>query len=394
MHEIYFDNNATTHPLPGVCEAMSAFLQTGSGNPSSAHSKGNRARAYLISARDSLAALLGVDPASLTFTSGATESNNMVLKSAVAGAKGQARIVTTAIEHSSILKVCEFLESRGVEVIQLPVDSQGHIDLDQLRETLTRETTIVSIQWVNNETGVIQPIEAIGEICRSADVPFHTDAAQAVGKVEMNVERLPIDFLSLTGHKFHAPAGIGAVYARVPHSLRPLLHGGDQEQDLRAGTENLVGIDAMGKAAELRQSQLAAIIAKLQSLRDAFEDKLFDATRDLHINGDTDSRVCNTTNVRFSNLDGQALVAQLDGENIFCSQSSACTSQRPEPSQVLRAMGLSEDEAYSSVRFSFSEVNTFDEVDYAVEKIAEICEKLRRFTARLGDHHAQTMETG
>jgi len=344
-------------------------------------------------AREALAALIGVDSSTLVFTSGGTEANNMVLLSAAQSRTSAPRIVTTPVEHSSILKMCDHLEGSGAEVVLLPVTRLGHIDLGELRASLTANTALVSVQWVNNETGVVQPVEDIGKICRSAGVRFHTDAAQAIGKLDVSTSRLPVDFLSVTAHKFHGPCGVGAVFARSVGALRPLLYGGPQEQDRRAGTENLPGIVGMGKAARLRRERFQEIQSKLGDLRDQFETLVFDLVPGVEINGDPRHRVSNTTNLRFHDVDGQALVAQLDGRGIRCSQSSACTNQRPEPSYVLRAMGLSEEAAYSSVRFSFSVENTSDEAQIAAEAIAEICRSLRSFSARKREARAKAART-
>lgn len=383
FREIYLDNNATTQPLPKVIEAMLEVLGEGFGNPSSAHSTGNRARVNVCKARDLLAELIGVDPDQIFFTSGGTEANNMALASAVKNSLGTTQIITTQVEHSSILKFCNYLAENGANIVYLPVDHNGHISLVEIEEAISPKTALISVQWVNNETGIIQPIKAIGEICRKHGIPFHTDAAQAVGKIGMNVSEMPIDFLSLTAHKFHGPQGIGALYGRNRRYLRPMFHGGPQEYGLRAGTENVPGIVGIGKAAELRFIRLSEIQEKLACLRDRFENLVLEMVPGTKVNGERNNRVCNTTNILFSNIKGQALVAQLDQAGIRCSQSSACTNQNPEPSYVLRAMGLTEDEAYSSVRFSFSELNTFEEVDYAVRIIAEIYNKLRTFEANI-----------
>jgi cysteine desulfurase len=244
---------------------------------------------------------------------------------------------------------------------------------------ITPETSLVSIQWVNNETGVIQPIEHIGALCRRREVPFHTDAAQAVGKLAINVASLPIDFLSLTAHKFHGPQGIGILYAGNPRWIVPVFHGGSQEMGLRAGTENVPGIVGLGAAARKRAEQLGEIQQNLGILRDRFEQLVLDMIPETEVNGDKSNRVCNTTNLLFRGVDGQALVAQLDQLGIRCSQSSACTNHRPEPSYVLRAMGLSEDEAYSSVRFSVSEQNSLSDIEWAAKQMSLICKKLRAF---------------
>lgn len=351
------------------------------GNPSSAHGAGDRARGYLAKARDNVAELIGGDPSNLIFTGSGTEANNMVLMSCLSELKNPSQIITTSIEHSSILKACDYLFEKGVDIVYLEVDSSGLVNLQQLGNAISDKTSLVSIQWVNNETGVIQPIEKISKICRSKEVPFHTDAAQAVGKMEVNVENFSIDFLTLTGHKFHGPAGVGAIYGKNIDQLPPFFFGGQQEFCLRPGTENLSGIVGMGEAARLRNNGLTQITEKIRSLRDYFEAKLFENIPEIEINGNVDSRICNTSNIRFKGLDGLALIARLDGEGIRCSQSSACTNMSPEPSYVLRAMGFSEGEAYSSVRFGFSEENTHEGVEIAIKLISGLSKKLRQFYA-------------
>jgi cysteine desulfurase len=378
-HEIYLDNNATTQPLPEVLEAMIEVLGEGFGNPSSAHAAGDRARDSMRCAREAVAALIGADPSMIVFTSGGTEANNLVFASVLGGHGARPRIVTTAVEHSSIPKYCEYLRELGVDVITLPVNRAGRLSLQDVEVAVTPETSLVSVQWVNNETGVMQPVAQIGELCRERGIPFHTDAAQAVGKLPMNVSTLPIDFLSLTAHKFHGPQGVGALYARHRRWLTPMLRGGSQEEGLRAGTENVPGIVGMGKAATLRLARLDDIQPYLHGLRDRFEHRVLDMVPGTEVNGDRTQRVCNTTNLLFRDIDGEALMAQLDHVGIRCSQSSACTNMRPEPSAVLRAMGLSEDEAYASVRFGVSEQNTVDEIEWAAMQIREICTKLRAF---------------
>ena len=379
--EIYLDNNATTRPLREVRESMLGALGEHFGNPSSAHSTGERGREHLRRARASVADLIHADAESIVFTSSGTESNNLALHSGVA-LRAPGRIVTTAVEHSSILKDCEFLARQGVEVVLLPVNRAGLIDLDELEATVTPETAMVSVQWVNNETGVIQDLETISAICSSTGVHLHTDACQAVGKILVDVTRTPVDFLTLTAHKFHGPQGVGALYAKDPSQLQPTIHGGSQEGGLRAGTENLSGIVGFGKAAELRHERLSRLQIELAELRVYFEQRVLALLAKVEINGDTNRRACNTTNLLFRGVDGEALVARLDQEGIRCSQSSACTNQRPEASYVLTAMGLSEEEAYSSVRFSVSEETTKEDLDVAAETTARLCTQLRRFHSR------------
>ena len=384
MREVYLDNNATTRPLPEVREAMMRVLGEDFGNPSSVHSAGDRVREAMVVARDSVAQLVGAESDQIVFMGSGTEANNTVFNSVIQRAPTgkRVRIVTTTVEHSSIVKMCDYLSARGVEVVSVPVDRRGQLVWEALDEAVTPKTDLVSVQWVNNETGAILPVERIAQLCQSRGVLFHTDAAQAAGKLPVSVTDLPVDFLTFTAHKFHGPQGIGALYVRSSKELLPLLWGGSQEGGLRPGTENVPGIIGMGTAAQLRLERLENVQELMASLRDRFEQSVIAQIPDVEINGDPDMRVCNTTNLLFRDVDGQALVARLDQGGIRCSQSSACTNQRPEPSYVLRTMGLSESEAYASVRFSFSEFNTVEDVDDAVVHLARLCEQLRRFSRR------------
>jgi cysteine desulfurase len=381
--EIYLDNNATTPPLAAVTDEVVSGLQQDYGNPSSPHGRGQSSRAKLAQARERVAALLGAHSDQVIFTAGATEGNNTVLKS-ILGQGGHARLITTPVEHSSVLKVAEHLAARGVAVTYLDVDPSGRVTPDQLRAALSEPADLVSIQWANSETGVLQPIAELREICQKYGVPLHVDAAQAVGRMPINLAKLPIDYLTFTGHKLHGPQGTGALFARDRSRVVPLLHGGDQEHDRRAGTENVPGIAGFGRAATERDQSLDNAVSHMQALRDRFEEDLLSLVEDVFVNGDRTHRVCNTSNIRFAGIEGQALMAQLDRQGIICSQTSACTSQRPEPSYVLRTLGLSNDEAFASVRFSFSVLNTAEEVDRAVDSIAEVCDRLRSFARMAG----------
>jgi cysteine desulfurase len=374
--EIYLDNNATTKPLPDVVKTMLPILSGGFGNPSSSHSAGERAREYIIGARKQLGQLIGADPKNIVFTSSGTEANNMAFYSFTRGKSERCRILTTTIEHSSIRKMCSHLRIKGVDIILLPVDSRGHIDLEELRRLVRENVDLVSIQWVNNETGVIQPLAEIVAICHENGKIIHTDAAQAVGKLEVDMDDIAVDFLSLTGHKFHSPQGIGAIYCRDKFLLAPIFFGGFQEHGFRPGTENVSGIVGMGKAAELRRKNLKDHTGKMRELRDCFESKILESVPHTSINGDPSKRICNTTNILFGGIDGRILLKKLDTMGIRCSQSSACTNSQSEPSYVLKAMGRTDEEAYSSIRFSFSIENTIQEVDRAVDVISRTCEEL------------------
>ncbi len=376
--EIFLDNNATTQPLSKVAAAVVNAMSDSFGNPSSSNRTGERSRKLLHEAREAVAELIGAPSESMCFTSGATEANNWVLQRVCM--RPNTSLITTDIEHSSIRSLCDVVENHGTHVIRLPTNSRGLISSRQLEEAITSETTLVSVHWVNNETGMIQPVEEIATICREWGVMFHTDASQAVGKLPVNVEKLGCDFLSFSAHKFHGPQGVGGLYVRPGIRLPPLIFGGSQESGRRPGTENLPGIAGAGAAAALRHAGIGDTIARLQQLRDRFESAVLTQIPDVFVNGDPSHRICNTTNLRFEGVDGQALVARLDQQGVCCSQSSACTNQRPEPSYVLRAMGLSESQAYASVRFSVSVLNSNEDLDQTVGILAALVARLRKFS--------------
>ena len=382
---IYLDNNATTEPLPEVREAIAAALGLGPSNPSSPHMAGEPARRLLADARKSVAQLIVASPEQVVFTSSGTEANNMAMHS-IAFQRPQPRLVTTPVEHESIRRKAEMLEASGVAVVELPVDNAGRVLLDAADGLITPDVGLVSIQWVNNETGVVQPVEQIAAICRSRGVRFHTDAAQAVGKIPVDVTSLEPDLLTFTGHKLHAPMGVGVLYLRQGIPLQPILGGGTQEFGLRPGSQNLLGIAGLGIACQLRRKRLRNIMEHMTKLRDAFEHRVVEACEGACINTPPEvNRVCNTTNIRFPGIDGEALLAQLITHGVCCSQGSACTAQIPEPSHTLLAMGLTADEAYQSIRFSVSELNTMAEIDDAAEIIAACYTRLKGVFRRSSD---------
>jgi cysteine desulfurase len=383
MRQVYLDNNATTRPLPEVREAVLAALDRNFGNPSSVHSAGERARECLEAARSAVSRLIGSPPQNVIFTSGATESNNTAILAAVRRLrKRPIRIVTTAVEHSSILQACEHIRGSDIELILMGVDHYGQVDLDVLKSHLAIGSGVVVIQWANSETGVIQPIETIAELCQRFGYLFHTDAAQSIGKLPIEIANLPVDSLSMSAHKMHGPSGVGALFVRDLRSFAPLLHGGSQEFSLRPGTENVSGIAGFGAAAKCRRERQSQIAIRLLELRNRFEVLVRRSIPDVAVNGSENSRLCNTSNLRFPGVDGQALVLRLDQMGIQCSQSTACTNSRPSPSYVLTAMGLSELEAYASVRFSFGEWNVDEDVNDAVAALTKLCEQLRSFRSR------------
>ncbi len=375
---IYLDNNASTPIAPSVRRAISDAMCEHVGNPSSAHTVGRQIRRLIEHARDNLANLLHVDPDLIYFTSGATEANNVVLQS-VNRKSPRGHVVTTPVEHPSVLEPAKWLADIGATVDYAKIGADGLIDLSDLRQTLALQPDLVSVQWVNNETGVVQPIREIAEICREQEVALHVDAAQAVGKLDMCLGKFSPDFVSVSGHKFHGPAGVGALVCREPKTLRPLLIGGGQEHGLRSGTENWPGIVGIGLAASDLARNLPNQISRLASLREQLEEGVLGRVPRTKAIAANSPRVPNTTNIQFVGLDGQALVAQLNAQGIMCSQTSACSNQRPEPSYVLRAMGLSEEEAYSCVRFSVSTMNTEEEINEVVETIEQCANRLLTF---------------
>ena len=377
--EIYFDNNATTFPLPEVVNAVAEAMAGAYGNPSSLHNAGTRARAALRRAREQVASLLRAREEEVIFTSGTTEANNLVLLSLLHGRLKGFRLVTTSVEHSSILHAARHLETEGVPVTVLEVDRNGLIEPGALVEAIEPGRTLVSIQWANNETGVVQPIPELASAARAAGAVFHSDAAQAVGKVPVDLSQHSVDLISLTGHKIHGPLGIGAIVGPGVPNLHPLTFGGSQERSLRPGTENLPGIIGLGVALGIRASRFEDVARTTRDLRDRFEALLEAKDVVAGVNGREVERLPNTSNVLFSQVDGEALVIRLDLAGIRCSQSSACTNSRPEPSYVLRAMGLSESEAYASIRFGFSEMNTVEEIDLAAGMIEALHTSLLRF---------------
>jgi cysteine desulfurase len=375
---IYFDANATTQPTTVIANGIIEALSAPFGNPSSAHAAGLSARKHIQQSRKRVAALLNTVPEGVIFTSGATEANNSVLKSCFAK-EPFAQIVSSPVEHDSVHTTLSSLAENGCATVRLHVDSQGLINLAELEKALETPTSLVSIQWVNSETGIVQPIAEIVHLCRQHGARLHVDAAQAFGRIPIDLSQYPIDYLSLSGHKLHAPAGIGALIMSTDAQLQPLIHGGGHEMGFRAGTENILGAIAVGIAAKDRQERFHEIQDHLSNLCKTFEKLLLKNVPGAHIIGFKSQRVGNTSCMRFERVDGQALVAQLSALGLMCSQGSACHNHRPEPSHVLLAMGLTEQQAYECVRFSFSELNTFEELDPAVKRIMQCVTRLRAF---------------
>jgi cysteine desulfurase len=378
---IYFDNNATTSLDPDVLEAMLPFLRENYGNPSSAYSFGKRVAQAVHHAREQLADLLGCEPAELIFTSCGTESDNSAIQSAIQLDPDRRHLVTSKVEHSAIVKHAETLARRGYEVTWLSVNPDGLIDLRELENAIRPDTAIVSLIWANNETGVLFPIEEAAAICRAKGTLFHTDAVQAVGKIPIDLRKSSIQFLSLSGHKLHAPKGVGALYVNRRTRFNPYLIGGGQESKKRGGTENTASIVGLGVAAELAGVHLSEENAQVRALRDAFEEGILNRIPNVQVNGHRTLRLPNTSNLAVEGIDSEGMLMLLDQKGICCSAGSACTAGSLEPSHVLRAMGCSTDRARGSLRFSFSRLNTQDEIRQALEIIPRLVEKLRSMSS-------------
>jgi cysteine desulfurase len=378
MPRIYLDNNATTPVLPEVFEAMRPYFGEGFGNASSIHHHGQETRAAVERARDSVAALLGCRASEVVFTSGGTEGDNL----AIAGLTGPGdHIVTSGIEHHAVLHACKHLEETGCEVTYVPVDGRGLVDPADVQRALRPNTKLISIMMANNETGVLQPVVEIGRIAAEADVYFHTDAVQAGGKVPIDVKAIGCDALSISGHKMHAPQGVGALYVRKGTRLQPLFYGGRHERSRRAGTENVPGIVALGKAAELAmQGFERGDHKKMSVLRDRLQLGILAQVEDAGVNGNSAARVPNTTNIYFDHIEGEAMVISLDLKGLAVSTGAACSSGAIEPSHVLMAMGLRPDQARASVRLSLGKQNTADDIDIALGLVPETVARLRELS--------------
>ncbi len=377
MKPIYFDNNATTPVANEVIEEMLPYLRDYYGNPSSMHTFGGQLHRKLEEARAKVAALINAEPEEIIFTSCGTESDNTAIMSAVESYPQKRHIITSRVEHPAVLNFCKHLSRKGFRITYLPVDKLGRLDMDVFLKAIDDDTAIVSIMYANNETGVIFPIREIGEVLRNRGILFHTDAVQAVGKIPINVKELPVDMLSLSGHKLHAPKGVGALYVRKGTRFYPYIIGGHQEFGRRAGTENVASIIGLGKACELAGQYLEVEIDYLKKLRDRLEDALLQLCPDTQVNGDRENRLPNTTNISFKFVEGEAILLRLDDYGICASSGSACTSGSLEPSHVLRAMGVPFNAIHGSIRFSLSRYNTLEEVDKVIELMPEIIRDLR-----------------
>jgi cysteine desulfurase len=380
MKEIYFDNNATTKVADEVIEAMLPYLESLYGNPSSAHTFGSQINSEIEKARQKVAELINAEPEEIIFTSCGTESDNTAIMSALLLNPDKKNVVTTTVEHAAVLNFCKIMETRGYTITFLPVDSHGRLNLEELASAITDNTALVSIMYANNETGVIFPIREIANIVTSKGVLFHIDAVQAAGKIPLDVKILPVDMLSLSGHKLHAPKGVGALFVRKGTKFSPYMIGGQQEKGRRAGTENVASIVGMGKACEIAKNLLHVEYQRIRTLRDRLEEGLLKSCPDTLINGDRENRLPNTTNAGFGYIEGEAILLRLNEYNICASSGSACTSGSPEPSHVLRAMGVPVTSIHGSIRFSLSRYNTDEDISFVLEKMPKIIKELRKLS--------------
>lgn len=380
--EIYFDNNATTRVLPEVAQAMLPFLTEHYGNPSSIHRFGSAVGQKIADARAQVAALIGAaDSVEVIFTSCGTEGDNAAIRGMLEARPDKRHIITTQVEHPAVLGLCQHLEKKGYRVTWLGVDANGALDLAELRAVLTDDTALVSVMWANNETGVIFPIAEIGALVRSKGIPFHVDAVQAAGKLPLNVKDLPVDLLTISGHKFYAPKGIGALYVRRGITFPPFMIGGHQERNRRGGTENVAAIIGMGKAAEIALGRMAEDSIRVKRLRDLLETLLLESCPGSRVNGQEQNRLPNTSNISFRYLEGESILVLLDQQGICASTGSACTAGSSEPSHVLRAMKVPADWLQGAVRFSLSRFNTEEEIRYVNEKMPAIVQRLEGLSA-------------
>jgi len=377
---VYADNNATTRVAPEVLEAMLPFFKEQFGNPSSMHYLAKPAEQAITKAREQVACLLNADPSEIVFTSCGTESDNAAIRGVLAALPHKKHIITTRVEHPAVRNVCQYLGKNGYRVTELPVDKMGQIDLDELRETLDDDTALVSIMWANNETGIIFPVREIADMVKSRGALLHCDAVQAAGKLHIDLRTVNVDLLSISGHKLHAPKGIGVLYIRKGTYFSPLMIGGHQEKGRRAGTENVPYIVGLGKACELALEQLEDEQTRVRSLRDRLEQELLEKALDASVNGDPTNRLPNTTSISFKYIEGEAILLMLSAEGIAASSGSACTSGSLEPSHVLRAMGVPFTRVHGSIRFSLSRYNSDEDITYIVEKMAPIARRLREIS--------------
>ncbi len=380
MNTIYLDNNATTMVAPEVVEEMLPFFGQRYGNPSSMHAFGGSVAADLMKARERVADLLGAEQSEITFTSCGTESDSTAIRSALLSNPDKRHIVTSRVEHPAVRSLCRYFGQQGYRLTELSVNREGMLDLAEVEAAVTPDTAIVTIMYANNETGVIFPIEEIGRMVKQKGIAFHTDAVQAVGKIPLDMRGSTIDMLSLSGHKLHAPKGVGVLYVRKGTKFSPFMIGGHQESGRRAGTENVAPIVGLGKACELAMENMDEERTRVKGMRDRLESEMLAKAPDARLNGHRENRLPNTSNISFEYVEGESILLLLDRAGIAASSGSACTSGSLEPSHVLRAMGVPFTAAHGSVRFSLSRYNTDDEIDKVIEGVPGIINRLREIS--------------
>ena len=381
MKTVYLDNNATTQIADEVREAILPFLSDLWGNPSSMHTFGGQTKKYVEAAREQVAALIGAaDPQEITFTSCGSESNNLAIRGAAEAMDKPPHVITSKVEHAAVSGPCHYLEDRGLRLTKLDVDAKGRLDVETLQREVKAGKSLASIMWANNETGVIFPVGLIGEMIHEFGGIFHSDGVQAVGKIPMRVSDLPIDMLSLSGHKLHAPKGVGALYIRRGTKVKPLVLGGHQERGRRAGTENVPYIVGLGLACELAGKKLEEENTRVKALRDRLEKGILESCPGARLNGDPAARLPNTTNISFDYIEGEAILLMLDDRGICASTGSACASGSLEPSHVLRAMQVDGVAVHGSIRFSLSTYNTEEDVDIVLTELPKIVHRLRELS--------------
>lgn len=386
MKRIYFDHSATTPVDSEVVKVTVEYMTDKFGNASSVHAFGREARKAIDEAREKVAALIGASPNEIYFTSGGTESDNLALKGvAFANRKKGNHIITTSIEHHAILHTCEYLEKQGFTVTYLPVDEYGMISMDDLRGAITDKTILISVMFANNEVGTVQPVKEIGQLAREKGIYFHTDAVQATGNIAIDVKEMNIDLLTMSGHKFHGPKGIGALYVRRGVRIEEIQHGGGHERNMRAGTENVPGIVGLGKAAEIAKNEMDSKVAHIAKLRDKLIKGVMEKIPHTKLNGHPTHRMPGNANFSFLFLEGESLLLNLDLRGIAASSGSACTSGSLDPSHVLLAMGLTHEVAHGSLRLTLGRGNTEDEVDYCLQVLPEIVNRLRQMSPLYGE---------
>jgi cysteine desulfurase len=383
---VYLDHNATTAVDPAVVDAMQPYFSEAYGNASSIHSAGQRARAAVDASRDSVGRLMGAKPSEIVFTSGGTEADNLavfgLIESARAASSVRPHLITTAIEHHAVLNAAQYAAKKGIDVTFVPVSASGVVDAEKVRAAQRAETFLISVMHANNELGTIQPIEEIARIAAEADIYFHTDAVQSAGKLPLDVNKLGVDLLTLSGHKIYGPKGVGALYVRAGTPIVPQMFGGHHERDRRPGTENVPAIVGFGRSAELAAKHLTSEneSTRMAQLRDKLEHEILAAVPGTRVNGDPRRRVANTTNLTFDGIAGEAFVIALDLLGISVSTGAACSSGAIEPSHVLRAIGLTDDQAESSIRFSLGRATTATEIDYVISTVKATVERMRNLS--------------